>query len=222
MLNEVYENAQVGKSSRWNAPAGVAVGLLLAVMAAGAGLYALWQRMQTRSEPAVTAVATQAPATEIAQPPPPAASAQPAAPAADLTPAGPAARPPDTPAAGSTPADTGIPAAGAASTSVPAALDPGKISVDLAATEPTWVSLSSDGKTVFTGILNPNQTRQFTVSLNAKLTTGNAAGLDVKLNGKPVGPIGPRGQVRTVVFTADNVQILPPRPKTASEAPPDL
>jgi len=36
---------------------------------------------------------------------------------------------------------------------------------------------------------------------------GNAAGLEVRLNGKLLGPLGARGQVLTVLFTPDNFQI---------------
>jgi hypothetical protein len=32
----------------------------------------------------------------------------------------------------------------------------------------------------------------------------------VMWNGKPIGPIGPRGQVRTVRFTTENFEILSP------------
>ena len=82
---------------------------------------------------------------------------------------------------------------------------------DLEAKEKTWVSLSSEGKTVFSGVLDPEEIKNFAVSENAKLMTGNAAGLDVRWNGKPIGPIGSRGQVRTVLLSAHTYQILPPR-----------
>jgi cytoskeleton protein RodZ len=93
----------------------------------------------------------------------------------------------------------------------PPIVEPGTIQVDLSATETTWVSLSSAGKTVFSGVLDPAQTKNFAVSEQAKLLTGNAAGLDVRWNGKPIGPIGSRGQVRTVLLGADHYEILPPR-----------
>ena len=37
----------------------------------------------------------------------------------------------------------------------------------------------------------------------------NAGGLEIQWNGKTIGPVGPRGQVRVVVFTPENFQILP-------------
>jgi hypothetical protein len=46
------------------------------------------------------------------------------------------------------------------------------------------------------------------------MKVGNAGGLEVRLNGKAIGPLGARGQVREVLFTpGNNFQILePPAP----------
>ncbi len=87
----------------------------------------------------------------------------------------------------------------------------GKLSVGLSARERTWVSVSSDGKTVFSGVLDASQTKNIEGLGNAKLLTGNAAGLDVRWNGKSIGPLGTRGQVKMVVFTPENFQIISPR-----------
>jgi len=80
----------------------------------------------------------------------------------------------------------------------------------LSATEKTWLSITSDGKQVFSGILEPSQTKTLTGLDMAKIKVGNAGGLDVLWNGKSIGPIGPRGKVREVLFTPDNFQILSP------------
>ena len=48
------------------------------------------------------------------------------------------------------------------------------------------------------------------------MTVGNAGGIEVRLNGKPIGPIGKSGQVRTVVFTPDNFEVLPVEPPPAA------
>jgi cytoskeletal protein RodZ len=83
-----------------------------------------------------------------------------------------------------------------------------KFLLDLIAVEKTWLSVSSDGKPVFSGILAPRQTKTIAGKQFAKLTVGNAAGLKVRLNGKALGPLGARGQVLVVLFTPDNFQIL--------------
>ena len=82
--------------------------------------------------------------------------------------------------------------------------------LNLSATETTWLSITSEGKQIFSGVLEPSQTKTLRASDGAKLKVGNAGGLDVRWNGKEIGPIGPRGQVRVVLFTPDNFQILPP------------
>ncbi|HML17510.1 MAG TPA: RodZ domain-containing protein [Bryobacteraceae bacterium] len=82
--------------------------------------------------------------------------------------------------------------------------------LNLSATEKTWLSITSDGKEVFSGILEPSQTKTLTGLDVAKMRVGNAGGLDVRWNGKSIGPIGPRGQVRVILFTPENFQILTP------------
>jgi cytoskeletal protein RodZ len=80
--------------------------------------------------------------------------------------------------------------------------------IDVSATERTWVSISSDGKTIFKGVLSPAQTKYVEIAEKVRVLTRNAAGLDVRWKGKPIGPIGEHGQARLVVFTPDHFQIL--------------
>jgi len=126
-----------------------------------------------------------------------------------------------TPAAVSLSADTGHerdaqPQASASSNTTVASEAPqappagSRFLLDLIAIEKTWLSVSSDGKPVFSGILAPQQTKTIAGKQFAKLTVGNAAGLKVRLNGKALGPLGARGQVLVVVFTPDKFQIVSP------------
>jgi cytoskeletal protein RodZ len=85
-----------------------------------------------------------------------------------------------------------------------------KVLLDLMARETTWLSVSSDGKQVFAGILAANQRKMVEGKGYAKMRVGNAAGIEVRLNGKLLGPLGHRGQVLVVVFTGDNFQIMSP------------
>jgi cytoskeletal protein RodZ len=86
-----------------------------------------------------------------------------------------------------------------------------KVMLDLLAHEATWLSVSSDGKPVFSGILQANESKVVGGKQFAKMRVGNAAGLEVRLNGKLLGPLGARGQVLEVLFTPDNFQIVAPR-----------
>lgn len=81
--------------------------------------------------------------------------------------------------------------------------------LSLSATEKTWLRITSNGRTIFSGILQPSESRVLKGSDMATMKVGNAAGIDVRLNGRPIGPLGPRGQVRTVRFTSENFEILP-------------
>ena len=80
--------------------------------------------------------------------------------------------------------------------------------LEFLAKEETWLEVLSDGKRVFSGVLQPNESRSIEGKQFAQLTVGNAAGLEVRLNGKVIGPLGPHGRVRTVVFKRDNYQIV--------------
>jgi hypothetical protein len=90
----------------------------------------------------------------------------------------------------------------------PATLQPtGKLLVDLAATEATWVSLAVDGQAVLAGLLNPGDTKSFQGTERMSLRIGNAGGLQVHWNGQPIGAIGRRGEVCVVAFTREGFQI---------------
>jgi cytoskeletal protein RodZ len=86
----------------------------------------------------------------------------------------------------------------------------GRVVLSLSATEKTWLSITSNGKKIFSGFLEPSQSKTLTGAENATMRVGNAGGIDVLWNGKPIGPIGPRGQVRTIQFTPENFRILSP------------
>src|SRR6202158_3329785 len=107
-----------------------------------------------------------------------------------------------------------VPTAAASAQAPPAPAVPGyKVLLDLLAREETWLSVSSDGRTVFSGILAPNQSKSVEGRESAKLKVGNAACLEVRLNGKLISPLGGRGQVLVVVFHPDNSQIVPQAPR---------
>lgn len=96
------------------------------------------------------------------------------------------------------------------------------VALNLSATEATWLSITaSDGKEIFSGVLEPSQTKTLTGLDVAKMKVGNAGGIEVRWNGKAIGPIGPRGQVRTVMFTPQNFEIMePPAPAPKTDADP--
>jgi cytoskeleton protein RodZ len=96
----------------------------------------------------------------------------------------------------------------------PAPMDAAHVRVGLSADEKTWISISSDGKNVFSNSLEPHETKIVEAAEKVRLLVGNAGGVEISLNGKPIGPIGPRGQVRVVELTPAGFQIVPRKPPT--------
>ncbi len=99
----------------------------------------------------------------------------------------------------------------------PAAASP--IALNITAKEDTWFSLTSDGKQVFAGTLHPGESRQFAANANAHMRVGNAGGIDLTFNGKPVGAVGPRAQIRNVIFTPTAYQVVVPPPPAPEDEP---
>jgi cytoskeleton protein RodZ len=76
------------------------------------------------------------------------------------------------------------------------------LTLDIAVTETTWIKVQSDGNSVIPGeILEPGMTRKFTAENSIYISVGNAAGLTLKINDKPLKPLGKSGQVRSVTIT---------------------
>jgi len=198
-----------------------ALALVLVVMLVCSAVYTWWQRTrrpisahdempvaaaQTRSQPVTTAPAPQAqpPKSETTQ------SAQPVS-----TPPPLAAAPAETAAPKPEPAQERPPAVPSSTPSN------APVQVQLKAEEPVWVSARTDGKYLFSGTLAANESRTVEANENVVLRLGNAGGLSITLNGKPIGPVGPKGQIRTVQLTPGGFQIVVPEPpKPASPTGP--
>jgi cytoskeleton protein RodZ len=154
--------------------------LLIVMLAACSGLYALWQNSRGRvlaslesfhfrSRGAISAVTAKVPASAVSVPVP-------------LPSEAPVAAAPEPPAA--------------------------PVRVEVAALERTWLSVAADGKEVYTGILLASQSKSLEGQERARIRTGNAGGVEVTFNGKKLGPLGSKGQVRTIVFKKDGYRII--------------
>jgi cytoskeleton protein RodZ len=217
----VEEWETVGESRfRWSSSSLSAAALVVVVMLLCSGLYALyawWQRahrpVAAHQSPAVAAVQPAPPPAPVQQSPSPAVQPS-TAPTGTQPPSGTpappvAAPPPPVPAAGISTSHPNaalsppVPASGI-STSHPNAA----VRVELTADEPVWVLVRSDGKYFFSGTLGAKESRAFEAASTVLLRLGNAGGVTITLNGKPVGPVGPKGQVRTVQFTSGGFEIV--------------
>jgi cytoskeleton protein RodZ len=143
---------------------------------------------------------------EVSSSPTPPAVVQPAAPAAAPTPTA-----TSEPSSTSTPAPTPQPPPEVAKEPAPAPAPPPPpaqaLTLVIEVREQTWIKVTSDGNSVNPGeILEPGMTRKFTAENSINISIGNAAGLKLKINDKPIKPLGKSGEVRSVTITPANIK----------------
>jgi hypothetical protein len=73
--------------------------------------------------------------------------------------------------------------------------------VIIKAKEDAWISVVADGRRVSHGTLRANKQRFIRAGKQIIVTTGNAGGIDVSFNGRPLGAIGSESEARTLMFT---------------------
>ena len=215
----VEEWEAVGESRfRWSSSSLSAAALVVVVMLLCSGLYALYAWWQRAHRPVA---AHQSPPIAAVQPAPPPAPVQPAPPAASVQQSpSPAVQPSTAPTGTQPPSAAPAPAPSTEQPAPPVAPPPvpvagaspshpnAPVRVELTADEPVWVLVRSDGKYFFSGTLGAKESRAFEATSTVLLRLGNAGGVTITLNGKPVGPVGPKGQVRTVQFTSGGFEIV--------------
>lgn len=211
----------------WSGSLSAAIVVVL-VMLVCSGVYTWLQRPHTPVSARTPATAAaQLPAAPLTQPstvaqstpvPPPGEQAPnptspPATPETQATAAVPS--PPETSAA-----PQPVAAAATKPEASPAPNPAATVHVVVTADEAVWVLARVDGKFAFTGTMEPQQTRSLDGVENVVLRLGNAGGVSITLNGKPVGPVGPKGQIRTIQFTSGGFQIVPAPKPPSDGAPP--
>ncbi len=113
------------------------------------------------------------------------------------------------------PADTNADAGEAPSAaSAPAAGD--SLTLEGRATSKIWFAIVMDGKRSETGTLDSGSVKVWRATQHFKLSLGNAGGLQLSLNEKPIGTLGPaRTSVRNQIIDAAGVRRLAPPRKPA-------
>ncbi len=91
-------------------------------------------------------------------------------------------------------------------------LGEGNMVLQIAATERSWVAVECDGKTLLQRILNPNEVRTLRASNSINVTTGNAQGITLTLNGQALKPLGRYGEVKTIRLTLADLKKPTPNP----------
>jgi cytoskeleton protein RodZ len=69
------------------------------------------------------------------------------------------------------------------------------------AKEDAWISVVADGRQVAHGTLRADKQKLVKAGRKIIVTTGNAGGLELSYNGKPLGVIGNESEARTLTFT---------------------
>jgi len=190
---------------------------VVVAMLACAGVYSHWQngeRDVVKIEPIAKAAR------------PPAHAAAPVSVPADAAVPLPPAKPEFRPAEISESGAIHVPAAVVQKPALPAHMEPGQppantalMQVAFTATEPVWVSVRSDGARAYSGTLEGRQSREFGASKKMTVLTGNAGALEISLNGKPVGPLGPRGEIRLIELTPRGAHVVSRTPPPTVDDP---
>jgi hypothetical protein len=66
--------------------------------------------------------------------------------------------------------------------------------------EKCWISINSDGSSVFSRTVQPGEIQSFNAEQKLFLIVGNAGGISIKINGKPAKPLGKPGEVIKVLI----------------------
>jgi cytoskeleton protein RodZ len=81
------------------------------------------------------------------------------------------------------------------------------LSLQLKAAEETWVSLQVDDQPEREMTFKPGQGSSVQASNRIRMKLGNAGGLDLILNGRPLGKFGKSGEVVALVITSQGVEV---------------
>jgi cytoskeleton protein RodZ len=76
------------------------------------------------------------------------------------------------------------------------------------ATEMTWLRIQSDDQPEVEALLQPMETATWTARRQFNIIIGNAGGVEISFNGKPLGDLGASGQVVRLLLPKE---IKPPQ-----------
>jgi hypothetical protein len=105
------------------------------------------------------------------------------------------------------------PSASATATSTPSAsttaVPSDRVAVALRLTGESWVEVrDAKGRTVWSGLLGKGDAKRFSDTAPLRLTLGNAGGVELTVNGTPLGAAGKAGEVKRLTFRPGEVAEL--------------
>lgn len=78
------------------------------------------------------------------------------------------------------------------------------VKVNVSIKQDSWVRVTSDGETLYEGVLAKGQNQDWTAQEQLTLRTGNAGGVVVKYNQQPAQVLGNSGEVTEVTYSPQN------------------
>ena len=181
----------------------VTIGILLLLAAAGCGLWFLIRASTNGSgeptarqsapeaqSPSQPPVETTSPSTALPIPPSTGAAGQEARPASDppeLRVLGELAKKPDAAASAGTEDST-------------------PLELTMEASDPAWVSVTAGESVLFSGFINPPDSKKFSLEVPLKVVLGNAGGVRLEVNGQVFPTLGKTGERKSLEISAANYQ----------------
>jgi hypothetical protein len=80
------------------------------------------------------------------------------------------------------------------------------IRLEVFAREDSWLSVSADGKNLGQQVLAAQKSRTIRAQKEVRLRLGNAGGVEISFNGKPVNIDGAPKEVKELTFTPDGLR----------------
>ncbi len=171
--------------------------LLAAFVAAGWYGYNRWKAQQESDQaPPSPNIAAQ-PAPPVLQP----------APVSDTTSlATPSVEPATTAPVANTPATTALAPELKSKAAAQRIAEASAIVLHIKARSTAWLKITADDKVVMSGLLAAADEKDIRADKRVVLDVGNAGGVEITQNGKPVAPLGPEGKRKIVTFTPEGLQ----------------
>jgi cytoskeleton protein RodZ len=172
---------------------------------------------QTANSQTADAPATSSPPAQASSPgsnPVAGSSGEGAAQTADNSASQPAAVAADSGSVNPTPATPSSATSAADSSATPPELGEGDLVLQVSSSEDSWIAVAADGKTLWQHTLTANSRRFFRAKDFFDVTTGNAQGTSLALNGHAQKPLGREGEFKRVHLTRDNLQAQAPTQPT--------
>jgi len=72
--------------------------------------------------------------------------------------------------------------------------------------EKSWVAVEADGRPTFQRVLKPTEVKTVKARESLDVTTGNAAGIVLTLNGQTLSPLGGRNVTKRVHLTREDLK----------------